>query len=182
MTPDLSVRTTSLISTRIDSRIWRTIRQTAIEQGRTIQLCCEEAFVSWLARQGVTLAILADPVEKARIEKIVVETMTNAQIARKYGPRKNKAKADLTAAVEAVAPGTTGDLSHGVAGAGDGSGGSNAGTAPPPAAPPVSDRSALLHGFTEEINDGDPELMAERLARGELVAPNRGTPDPDLGF
>ena len=170
MTEDLS-RTTAICSTRVTVPIWRAVRQAAIEQGRTIQVVVEEALTSWLARQGVTGVVLADPVEKKRIEDIVIQTLADRQIQRKYGPRKaypNRL-------------GTTVDV-HGVALAGDGERGSHAGTAPPPVAPTNPDRSALLHGFTEAINDGDPELMAERLERGEIVAPNRGTSDPELGF
>ena len=85
MNPDPPL--TAICSTRVTVPIWRAVRQAAIEQGRTIQVVVEEALTSWLARQGVTGVVLADPVEKKRIEDIVIQTLADRQIQRKYGPR-----------------------------------------------------------------------------------------------
>lgn len=112
MSPDPTL--TALCSTRVTVPIWRAVRQAAIEQGRTIQVVVEEALTSWLARQGVTGVVLADPVEKKRIEDIVIQTLADRQIQRKYGPRhaypQRRSPADLAAPRASVAPGTTVDV------------------------------------------------------------------------
>lgn len=187
MTADLKVET-ALCSTRVQAILWRRIRQAAIEQGRTIQVVVEEALLGWLIRQGIREVVLADPVEagKIRAERAadiarktdemvkMIPRRIRKQAGQRLGERRTKT---LAALVEAVAPGTTGQVQGGSDGRhldegdADREGQAESRDRPLPASRANDERrpSGLSDGLVRGSQTGDTTTVTD-------------TPDPPLGF